>query len=295
MPHAYRTHQLAERVRSAGRWLALLTLLLITGCSTRFIYNQLDTLIVWKVGDYVSLRKDQKADLKEQLSDRLDYVRLNELPQLADILEETSLQVETGDVTRGMLDDGYVRLMALYDEFMLGIIPVSEWFLLSLSEEQVTELFENLEKLNQEMYEDYSGRTAEERRENRNKSAIKMTQKFTGRLREEQKELIENSLERMADSSEQWIVYQRAWQIRFRALIEDQPPSAEFHEELTLLFVYPRSLHSEEYRAIVDANRQIFNEMMVELLNGLDDNQRHRVIDKLDGYADTLNKLAAVD
>ena len=58
------------------------------------------------------------------------------------------------------------------------------------------------------------------------------------------------------------------------------------------MFVYPRNFHSEEYREIVNSNRAIFNEMLVELVNGLDDKQRRRVIDKLEGYAETLTKLS---
>jgi hypothetical protein len=63
---------------------------------------------------------------------------------------------------------------------------------------------------------------------------------------------------------------------------------------LTLLFVYPRSFHSPEYRARVDANRIIFNNMLAELLTGLTDKQRSRAVDKLDGYADMLRKLSDV-
>lgn len=283
--------------KSVGAWLRLLLIVfLIVGasaCSTRFLYDKIDTFVVWKMGSFVSLSKPQKEELKRQIGDQLEVVRQDELPRVAGVLDEASRGIESGYVTPEMLDDGYRQMLALFDEFMLGIVPISEWFLLSLSDEQVAELFENLEELNQEMYEDYSGPTAEERRENRDKSAIKMAQRFTGRLSAEQKFLITDALARMGDSSEEWIDYQREWQRRFRALVENPPPSQEFRDELTLLFVYPRSFHTPEYRATVDANRAIFNDMLAELLTGLTDKQRSRVVEKLDGYAGTLQKLAA--
>jgi len=273
--------------------VALLALFVaLAGCSSRFLYNKLDTFIVWKVGDFVSLEKEQKAELKQRLGDQLEFIRTNEMPLIAAGLRDTALEIETTYVTPEMLDRRYQESMALFDKLMLGIVPVSEWFLLSLSDEQVDELFENLEEINQEMYEDYSGSTDEERRKNRNKSAVKFVQRFTGRLSSEQKLLITDALASMADSSEQWIDYQREWQQRFRTLIVDQPPTDQFRAELTTLFVYPRSFHTDEYRAKVDANRLIFNDMMAELINSLSDSQRNRMVDKIEGYAKLLSRLS---
>lgn len=291
-----RTMLLRVSMRLTVRSLLLLfALLVVTGCSTRFIYDKLDSLIVWKVGDYVTLTSPQKDELKQRLGNQLEYVRVNELPRTAAIIGRLVEDVESAAVTEQQLDERYQQMIAVYDDFMLGIVPVSEWFLLSLSEEQVAELFANLEELNQEMYEDYSGRTAEERRENRNKSALKVTKRFTGRLSDEQKSLITDSLAQMEDASEQWIEYQRDWQRRFRGLVEDPPPSEQFRAELTTLFVYPRSFHSPEYRATVDANRILFNSMMAELLNGLSQKQRSRAVDKLEGYVELLTKLSQGD
>ena len=284
------------KLRITDRLLRVLSLvvllLLFAGCSTRFIYNQLDTFIVWKIDDYVPLTSEQKTELKLQINEQLEVVRQDDLPKLAALLDGLAKEVESGSVTPASLDKRYAQMINLTDEFMLGVVPVAEWLLLDLDEEQVADMFENFEELNQEMYEDYSGETPEERRENRNKSAIKITQSYTGRLSADQKRLITDSLASMEDASEQWIEYQREWQRRFRELVEHPPPSAQFREELTRLLVYPRSFHSPQYRTIVDSNRQIFNSMMAELASGLTDKQRARAVDKLRGYVELLTKLA---
>jgi hypothetical protein len=142
------------------------------------------------------------------------------------------------------------------------------------------------------MYGEYSGTTEEERRERRNKSSVSAIQRFTGRLTETQKELVTGALERMTDSSEQWIEYQREWQRQFIDLVANTPPGAEYRERLTVLLVYPRSLHPPEYRAAVEANRAIFNSMMADLLNGLSDTQRARMTKTVRSYAETLTRLA---
>jgi len=278
------------------RWVVLLLLaLLVSSCTTRFFYDRIDWFIVWKVGDFVSLDTEQRETLQSDIQQRLDVLRVNEFPELAALLEQTARDVEAGGVTAELIDDRYVQMLEAYDRFMLGVVPLTRRFLSDLSDEQVQELFASFEEVNAEMYEEYSGRTATEREKNRNRSAIKGMQEYTGRLNEEQREIIRAGLARMEDASEQWIANQREWQVRFRQLIESRPEPQTFNDELTLLLVYPRHFHSPEYRATVDANRQIFNEMFAELLDSLSERQRARAVRKLDNYVGLLNKLAASD
>lgn len=289
---------LAARVKvGLGRLTALpgaLALLLFVGaCSTNFFYDRIDSLIVWQVNDYVSLDKDQKAELKRRVGDYLNVVRHDEVPRAALLLSAIADEIESGAVTPQMIDARFHDMLAMTEEIMTGIVPDSEWLLQSLSDKQVQELAQNLDELNDEMYGEYSGTTEEERRARRNKSSVSAIQKFTGRLTDPQKELVTGALESMTDSSEQWIEYQREWQRQFIDLITNTPSGAKFRERLTVLLVYPRSLHPPEYRAAVEANRAIFNNMMSDLLNGLSDTQRARMTKTVRGYAETLTRLAA--
>jgi hypothetical protein len=278
--------------RSVRRIAVVFLCLLFTACSTNFFYERIDWFVVWRVNGYVSLTDEQKASLKADVGQRLDEMRVDELPRASRLLRQAGKDVNSGYVTADMIDARYQEMLDEFDQFMLGIVPVAMKLLRSLDDEQVAELFAELEEVNAEMYDEYSGRTAETREKNRNKSAIKSTQKWTGRLSDEQKLLIKEALAKMDDASEQWIDYQRQWQSRFKALIETRPPEDEYRQELTQLFVYPRELHSSEYRARVEANRGILNDMLAELLTGLSDKQRQRMVGELDDYADDLIKLS---
>jgi hypothetical protein len=269
----------------------LAALVLVGACSSRFLYNKVDWLIVWKVQSYVSLSNAQEQFLKTDIQAYLDQARANDLPRLAELLDRTARDIEAGVVTPDMIDARYAEVFGRYDEFMLGIVPLSERFLQGLSLEQVEELSASFDETNDEMYEKYSGRTSAEREKNRNEAAIKGTERFTGRLQEEQRQLIRDTLTRMEDASEEWVGYQREWQQRFRQLIISRPEGRAYTDELTLLFVYPGSLHSAEYRRRVEANRVIFNAMLAELLTGLSAGQRAYMVEKLRGYAELINKL----
>ncbi len=275
-------------------FLAVLTLIL-GGCSSRFLYDKLDSVIVWRIQSYVSLTDEQKQDLKKDLQVHLDHVRINEMPGAADLLEQSTRELENGTMTSAMLDARYRDAMEVYDDLMLGIVPLVERFLRSLSDEQISEYFANIDEINDEMYEDYSGRTPEAREENRNRSALKMAKRFFGRLSDEQQALITDALARMDDASEEWIGYQRLWQQKFRDLVEERPAAEIYRSRLTDLFVYPRNLHSEEYRTRVDNNRVILNDMLDELFASLTDRQRKRAVKKLNGYTELLRELAKAE
>jgi hypothetical protein len=278
------------------RWLIIvIAALFVAGCSARFVYERVDWLVVWYIGGYVTLTDAQKESLQADVQTHLDYVRVNQLPPAAALLRKTAQEIEAGYITPQMIDSRYQEMLAQFDEFMLRVVPLSMRFLLSLDDEQTDELFENLDDINEEMYEEYSGRTAEEREKNRNKSAIRSMRQWVGTLRPSQKELLTDALARMDDASEQWIDYQREWQRRFRTLVETRPPEDEYLEELTNLFVYPRNFHTDEYRAIVDSNRAILNEALAELLTNLGNRQRSRMVKRLNGYADDLTKIAELD
>lgn len=272
--------------------LGLLSLML-AGCSSRFFYNQLDTLIVWKAGDYVTLSREQQQAFQSDVQQQLVYVQRNEMPRIAALFAGAAQDMQTGYLEPQRIDAYYDEMLAIYDTLMLGLVPLSHRLLYSLDDAQIDELFSNLEAINDEMYADYSGSTPDVREENRNKSAVKSIQRYTGRLTGEQRAFVHAELARMEDASEQWISYQRDWQQRFRVLVESRPDDAEYMAELTGMLVYPRDVHSAGYRARVDANRVLMNVMLAELFNGLSDRQRGRMVRKLQGYADTVTGLAA--
>ena len=47
----------------------------LAGCSNSFVYNQLDWLIPWYLGDYVDLNREQQRAFKEQLGELLRWHR----------------------------------------------------------------------------------------------------------------------------------------------------------------------------------------------------------------------------
>ena len=79
--------------------LPLLLLVSLGGCSsTTFLYNRLDFLIPWYMGDYVNLNRQQKKALDELLEPFLAWHREEELQRYVELLNQIEADLDD-DIT----------------------------------------------------------------------------------------------------------------------------------------------------------------------------------------------------
>ncbi len=273
----------ARRVRN---WLVLLVCIFIAGCSaTRVVYNQLDWVIVWYLSDYFTLEDEQEDWLRETVKRNVEWHRRDQLPKYAQLLHEIDRETTAGPVTHEMIERQYARFIVLWDEFILHTTPDVTAFFRMLSDAQVDEFIANLEESNQELWDEYAGQSAEERRENREKGAIKGLQRAFGRLSGEQKDLVRSYQASMHDVSHEWMAGRRRWQQYFRDLVIERPPEPDFNERMMLLMLDPNRNDEPAYRRLVAENHETVMSMMIALSAELTDKQRKRFSKRLTRYA----------
>ena len=114
--------------------LVLLVLNFFNACSIKPIYNNLDRLIVWQVGDYLDLNRDQKASLRTDLSVLLKWHRESHLILYADWLAELPNQYSDG-VSAQMIEDLFDQMLVWGEEIENQAMPLMTDVLVSLNEE----------------------------------------------------------------------------------------------------------------------------------------------------------------
>lgn len=277
-----------------GRALLLAGLLLVIGgCTTRFLYNQLDWFITWRINSYFSLDKEQEERLRDSVERNLEWVRVEKLPQFAELLRAADRDIATREVTAQQFDGHFQNMVGIWDDFLRHVVPDAAAFLSDLSPEQVEILIANLDDENEEFREEFSGDTLEKRLQRREKAIIKNTQRFTGRLNDEQKALIRDYVGRLHDNSEEWLKGRRAWQMEFRKLLLESPPPEIYTERLLAMSLDPNWMDSPTYRERVEENRWLIMELYAELFNGLEEKQAARLSRRLNRFADDFDGIAA--
>ena len=273
--------------------LLLVLALVLGGClSTRFIFNQVDWLMVWYLSDVFSLEKEQKKALSQVVNRNLDWVRTEQLPQYAEMLRVVDAGINDGSLSVAQLDSQFSQMLSMWDVFLRQVIPDMASFLGDLSDQQVADFVSKSEVKNEELWEEYAGETPEKRVERRLKSAIKNLQRFTGKLNDQQVALVAGHLERMYDNSAEWMQGRRQWQANFQALVLERPPRDQFIARLEAMILDPNAVDSEDYRRKVDANKTILMEMFVDLTGQLDAKQKQRMSQRLNDFADDFDALA---
>ncbi len=294
--HADRRKNLhwAGRRWSVGRGILLALILTLSGClGTKFIYNQLDWFITWRLGSFFSLEADQKHQLRETVERNLNWVRIQQMPDYAQLLRELARDIDDDSLTVERIDAHYQTMQVLVDQFLHHVVPDAAKFLAGLSPEQVEILIGNLQKNNKKLWDEYAGSTPEKRRQQREKAIIRIVQRFTGRLDDAQKALVEAHVSRMHDNSREWMEGRERWQQNFRQLLLKSPPADEYAQQLMNMSLDPNRVDADDYRRKVQENQQILMELIAALSASLSDRQRERTVKRLNGLANDLEGLAA--
>jgi hypothetical protein len=273
--------------------LALTGLLVATvlgGCVIRVVYNQLDWLALLYVEDYFDLDRAQEEQASELISQTLTWHRDTQLPRYAS-LSRTVLAVTEAPVSAVFVAERYAEIVEMWDELLLRVSPGMAALLQTLSDEQVEELFARLAEENEELEEDYSGISREERRVKQGKAIIRAFRRFIGPLKPAQETLIRRETEESHDLSADWLRRRAAWQREFRLLMDGRKSDPAFADRFTDLVLNPNQFDSPGYRELVTDNQQGSFELVAEVLGTLSPAQTKHLRKAFTTYANDFDAL----
>ncbi|BBP43559.1 DUF6279 family lipoprotein [Thiosulfativibrio zosterae] len=262
---------------------------LLSACSNRFIYNQLDWLVPWYLSDYVTLENYQKPEFKAALNQLLLWHRQTQLPEYADFLSQAADQIALGvsaEQVQQFMHKGDDFADALFQQFGVNFAPL----MAKMTPEQQTELLENL-----------SEKTAEYR------------EKF---IEPGKTKAIEYGVDKMRDFLEDWLgdltpaqqqrlqrwgqdavwmspdFYQNrlAWQARLADAFK-MPENSRL-TTIKALFENRRQFWSDELNQKMATNQSVFSEFLADLLSSLDASQKQYLQRKLQDFQDDFTQLS---
>lgn len=264
--------------------------LILTGCVVRVVYNQLDWLALWYVEDYFDLDREQEELAKQMVGRTISWHRETQLPRYATLMR-TMIGGIDPPVDPSFLGERYSEVVALWDELLVQIAPDFARLLQSLSDEQVEELFGNLAEENQELAEDYSGVSREERRAKQDDAIFKAFRRFTGKLSPEQEVLVRTRTSRLHDLSADWLKRREAWQKEFRVVMAGRKSDPSFSLRIADLMLNPNQFDSQGYRELVLENQQSSFGLVAAVLNSLSQKQSEHLRNHLTTYASDFDAL----
>ncbi|MDJ0986937.1 MAG: DUF6279 family lipoprotein [Desulfobacterales bacterium] len=268
--------------------------IVVVGCSTRFIYFHLDWLIPWYISDYISLDSEQKNMLEKRLLAQLEWHCRTQLPVYAEALRVLGNDVADPanpiDVER--LRFHYARFMELWQALLREIASDVTDLLLTASDEQIDELFANLASRNQEFREKYVDLPANELDKNRQAQMLKRVDYWISDPTALQIQAVAEWNATLMPIAEQWLQNRERTQAHARTVLEKRDDSLEFRKEMFDLIVYSERLRPEAYQQKIDFNTDVTLKLMVQLDRLLTDEQRQHFIKRIESLASDLDSIS---
>ena len=274
----------------ARRVVTALLVLLLTGCSTTFLYNRLDIILPWYMGTYVDLDRQQRDYLDELLDPFLTWHREEELARYLEIIDDLSRRLDR-DVTAGDVVAISLQFEAAWFRLekrgLDGLLALGD----RLSDAQMAEFIESLWKKQRDYEEEYLSRSDEVYRDDSYEALKDSLQDYLGRLRPDQREVLRASSEALWRSDGVWLAEREVWIKRFEAILVDRQP--DWQQQIRESVARRDESVSSDYVETYGHNLEVIHRAIAGVLSSRDEKQDRRLRRKLDDLREDVETLIA--
>lgn len=264
---------------------------LLAGCSSTYVYNNLDWLLYWYLDDYVELDKVQKKDFDIKLEGWLSWHRKEELLEYKSQLLDLKKRLNSGPLNADEWQQEFSKGRSHWERLRNRVGPELVSFAPRLTDKQVEQLFEELEKQNLENEGERAESTEAERRKERLEDIQDQLKGYIGKLTKPQVQLIEDYEDKFKTNFDNWISYRRNIQQAAKTLMESRNENPEFMTQLTHLMEHPENFQSEEYKLVSKHNRLTSAQMVADLNLTFTPKQMRKLNNKVDDLLEDLDDL----
>jgi hypothetical protein len=289
--HGKVPHWMSRLPPATVRWLAVATLALaLTGCGLGVVYPRLDSVVGFYVEGLVTLDEAQSAALKRTLASNLEWHRQSELERYAEFLRDMAETVQAGASREAWLGASR-RTEQYWREIFEQAAPGYAALAATFSEAQVAELLENLEREDEEAWQDFARRDPHERQARREKLVRRTLERFTGPLNAGQRELIREHAASSQPFMAEWRENRRVWREALADALARRGAGTEFESRMLVLIARPDELWTPAYRSALERRRESLVDLMVNLDATLTPKQRAAARRQLLALADEVQGL----
>ncbi|HEU0202525.1 MAG TPA: DUF6279 family lipoprotein, partial [Burkholderiaceae bacterium] len=263
--------------------------------SVRLGYNNADTLVLYLLNSYLDLDETQQRVARDGTRALLDWHRRSQLAEYVTFIDSAQVQLEGPVAPRQVLAFtlGFNQRLAAIGE---QAAPTIAALALTLQPEQLErlekKLAQDLKKARREVVR-YSGGDAVGER---TRIYAERVENWFGSVSDAQLALIRESLATRT-GGDQWWLEERAQRQRellvLARRIQDEQPTAETAAQWVREYLVTlREPPTPERRARIEAWRLGNAELVTQLVNTADAEQKRHLLGKLRGYAEDFNALA---
>ncbi|WP_264875932.1 DUF6279 family lipoprotein [Vibrio agarivorans] len=266
------------------KWLGLILLcVFLSGCGIRFLYNNVDRLVIEYLDDYVELERGQEEWLSNKVALLSEWHRRHEIPHYIEHLDQLiSLNLATFS-SQDLASQK--RQFQQHGERLLSEIEPKILILASqLNDEQVNQFMKNLRVRHGKYQDKYQDLNEEEIRQRYAERIAENLEQWLGDLTKEQEVLIQLWTSEMEITVNDWVSYQTQVRLQIKEMLAQRADTVTLERKLNSVLTDPERFYSSELNRKLEHNRQVMDLYFVQLVNIATDKQAHHYRETLEDW-----------
>lgn len=266
--------------------------LLLAACSRLDIaYRNLDLVIPWWIGNYLSLDDRQKAWLEPRLQKHLAWHCGTQLPEYVAWLKQLGEFSQRPRLAATDLQGQLAQVRDATRNIAVEITPTALGLAQSLAPRQMGELYVAMDERNAELREEHVAPPLKEQVAARSRNMRERVEEWMGPLRPSQRARIDAWAKGQGDYNRIWAENRENWQRELRNTLYGRH-TVDFPARLTALLQEPEDFWTAEYRKAYPAAELALAQLLTDLFNSADERQRNALRERIGEMVADLEGLA---
>jgi hypothetical protein len=254
----------------------------------RFAYDNADLYVRWQVHSYIAVEGQDADELDERIDEFHAWHRKNALPKYVTLAHEAAQRFADG-LSRADVVWGYDSARAQARESLRKAAELVAPLLDRLTSEQIEAMEQRIAEANRTFYRDHLRGSERERRARRARVAVNRLEDWVGKLTHAQVQRVREYAERAPLTEELRDRDRKRLQNDVVAIVRAREARARLAERV----VSWEKGREPAYEAALDAWREQYFAMLIDVDRMLTHEQRARALGHMRRYAEDFEALAA--
>lgn len=274
--------------------IVICLLCLLSACSSKLAYNNLDWLSYWYVSDYIDLSDKQSSAVKEKLRLILEWHRADQIPKYKAQLITLKQDIESDRVTRESVNEVIESIRKGWTALRARVVSEAMDLMPTLTSAQAEGLFENLEDKHSNDLEELSDDT-EKQFELRYEKLEGLVEDYLGTVTDQQKLILELYIGSSFDTRKAFLAGNGRMQQDLKRDVVNfvNQPSTVLLESISRKLNHPEQYRTDEFKFNSAENRKLLSVMLADLAASLTPDQKAFLINKIQDWIQLTDELKA--
>jgi hypothetical protein len=266
--------------------------MMMTSCSIKFIYNQLDYLIPYYVDGMVTLDDMLEEKIEQRSLMLINWHRHTQLDRYAQWLRD--FQRDANDqLTEEKVHRYFATLESYWESVSLRINDEMVLLLPLLNAEQRQELFANLAEKNADFREDYIDLNENERIEQFAERLVDSYETWLGDLTNEQEKTMNQAAAKMQSTAELRLQRRLNWQRSLEKILTSNDNKYDKRAALSNYFTEYNNRDNVAMKTAAEKNKMILAGLTVQTVHSMTDEQKSHFLASTNDYIRLFEDLAS--